>query len=265
MDNNKLSNDINEKISTVFQLYAVNPIKDDIDDNFDKFEKNFFSEDAPFAVLQENINDIKNKKIPNIGSKIDELKDSIDLCEQSVNFSVNNAAEQFAETAEKNQKAIISRIEAASEDAFEKMRSENDLLKKSVCALKNDIGAGFNEFEKKNFSEESPFAGLLKDIDDIKRNIIPNTDSKIDALQESVNSAEKSVNQSVNNAAEQFAEMAGNNQKTIISRIDAASEETFERLCSENAFLRKIIYVLMAISGTSLAGTVALLVLNFLG
>lgn len=59
--------------------------------------------------------------------------------------------------------------------------------------------------------------------------------------------------------------MAGNNQKTIISRIDAASEEALERLCSENAFLRKIIYVLMAISGTSLAGTVALLVLNFLG
>ena len=156
MDNNKLSNDINEKISTVFQLYAVNPIKDDIDDNFDKFEKNFFSEDAPFAVLRDNINDIKNKKIPNIGSKIDELKDSIDLCEQSVNFSVNNAAEQFSE-------------------------------------------------------------------------------------------------------------MAGNNQKAIISRIDAASEEAFERLRSENAFLRKIIYVLMAISGTSLAGTVALLVLNFLG
>lgn len=264
MDNNKLSNDINEKISTVFQLYAVNPIKDDINDNFDKFEKKYFMDDAPFSYLPEDVESI-GRTVTSISGKIDALQESVDLCEQSVNFSVNNAAEQFEETAEKNQKAIISRIEAASEDAFEKMRSENDLIKKTVCALKNDIGAGFNEFEKKNFSEESPFAGLLKDIDDIKRNIIPNTDSKIDALQESVNSAEKSVNQSVNNAAEQFAEMAGNNQKTIISRIDAASEEAFERLRSENAFLRKIIYVLMAISGTSLAGTVALLVLNFLG
>lgn len=130
MENNKFSNEIDEKISTVFQQYAINPIKNDIDNSFDKFEKKFFSDDSPFADLSDDINTVK-RNVSNANNGLKNLQESVDFCEKSV----QNSSEQFAKTATENQKNIISRIDSVSTEVFEKIQNENAFLKKIIYIL----------------------------------------------------------------------------------------------------------------------------------
>lgn len=134
MENNKFSNEINEKIATVFRLYAINPIKNDIDNSFDKFEKNLFSDDSPLAEISDNVNSVKRNSA-GTNEKITALQDSVDLCEKAVLNSINVTAEQFSQTAQENQKNITSRIDSASTEVLERIKSENAFLKKIIYIL----------------------------------------------------------------------------------------------------------------------------------
>lgn len=134
MENNKFSNEINEKIATVFQQYAINPIKTDIDNSFDKFEKKLFSDESLFADLSDDVCNI-NRNVSTVNNAVKDLQESVDFLEKSVQNSINNTADSFSQTAFENQKNILSRIDTVSTEVFEKVEKENAFLKKIIFIL----------------------------------------------------------------------------------------------------------------------------------
>jgi DNA anti-recombination protein RmuC len=134
MEYNKFSNEINEKIATVFQQYAINPIKTDIDNSFDKFEKKLFSDESLFADLSDDVCNI-NRNVSTVNNAVKDLQESVDFLEKSVQNSINNTADSFSQTAFENQKNILSRIDTVSTEVFEKVEKENAFLKKIIFIL----------------------------------------------------------------------------------------------------------------------------------
>lgn len=236
MTNPKLSNDTKEKISTVFQNYAVNPVKNQLED----LEKKLVGPD--------NEGCMKNV----ILDKIDKVQESIPSMKQITedNKKIKEDLEACKTTIEGTKKEVSSvtpqitgKISDVSQQLKQACIDGEKALSGSEAAVKASVSALHESIEKKLQSREQ----ILLD--------------KIDHLQISGMEQVGQVKADLHEAMEAHHTALSND----IRELNMAQTEIVQALAAEAVRLKKMLQIVCATSGVSAVVALATLILQLVG
>lgn len=294
-ENQAFSEDVGERISSVFRNFAVNPVNQNVTDSIKSLETKILGdeEDDDYS-LKDKLLDASD----DINRKVGIVKRDIEASAERFNESFKKSEEAFKLLKEDTQKAIceanseinanldikngevLARFDALTENlktdfekaesqynkAYEDLRGAEDKNTKSlsntvkagekaVCEAVSDCGNAVNENINRKNTE------LIEKLDDLFENAelqMSNNHKDLRLQQENI---EKNIVNTLNTLNDKFENAGSENRQAITSEIVSLEQKISDETNTAYNGLKRLVYGLIAADAVLLAGLIAAIII----
>lgn len=299
---NEFSNEVNEKISTVFQNFAVNPLNKNVDDRIAHLENRIFETNKNDPSLKDTIikmssntqrtvyeccEDLKSKLPP-----LEELEDLQDDMTSTKNIVITNQS-----LIKENQNLLTEHLKS-KELFLEEMHRQNDIFSQGITEQTKSINASLKSTEASLIkSNDKSKAEILEGIKNSNKELkgavnnsnealiaafspsfnrlydeLSDTKTKNDTasfnITKLINSSSEALNKNLNTTENNLTSSVNNAVITLTNQINEIIQtsdtlcDSVEELKKKNQALKTMLISLLAVNGTIAGVVIAILLLT---
>ncbi|MBE6752341.1 MAG: hypothetical protein E7556_07435 [Ruminococcaceae bacterium] len=225
----EFSNEVNEKLSSVFQAFAVNPVNQSTDDRITTLEKRIFESTDDEPSLEDNILNSTEE----INRRVKRINDALSkMDEQSENLSVEITSAKNAIIANQNN------ITENEKEFFSKLSEQNEVLRENIKSRFRNI----DDLLSHNTNTTNDIFSIVKtSYEDIIQALDYHTNSVNSYIESTLHPLKTDIEAT----------------KDVVNKIDNNIVEFIEK----NKNLKKILGILLATTGTTTLLLIIVLIL----
>lgn len=242
-DNRELSGDVGEKIATVFQSYAVNPIMESIGRDINTLDKKIFGEEKLDYSLREEIKDNNEA----LSSSLAFVSESVEKKSEEICKSIAEFSNKIEETFSQKEENICKQISSVPEETVKKFDD-----------LKEQIRGDIKGLEEKTSKITTDCSNTLREqLRHHNEQLQNNQTSLLSAICESCSELKTAINEFSKGISGKLEE----NQTSDQTAAENAKKELLEALRTQYNGMKKLIFGLLIANGLLLGLSVAVILL----